>query len=123
MNAHTQARKIYAASSVTTKTSRNIEFSVLAKVTGALHQATQNKSKDFPKFVQALNDNRTLWSIFVDDLYDPENGLDQSLRVQLIELGLFVQKHTSNVLSAKASVTPLLEINAAILRGLKDGPK
>lgn len=123
MNAHTQARNIYAASFVTTKTTRSIEFSVLAKTTRQLQQAAQNKSENFPHFVQALNNNRNLWSIFMNDLYDPDNGLDQNLKIQLIELGHFVQKQTSKILGDKASVRPLLDINAAILRGLKDGPK
>lgn len=123
MNAHTQARNIYAASFVTTKTTRSVEFAVMAKVTRTLQQATQAKEKDFPNFVRALNENRNLWSIFISDLYDPDNKLDQNLKIQIIELGIFVQKHTSKVLSEKASVKPLLDINAAMLRGLRDGPK
>lgn len=123
MNAHTKARNIYAASFVTTKTPRSIEFAIMAKVTRQLQSAAAERSTDFPRFVTALDQNRRLWSMFTTDLLDADNKLDQTLKVQLIELGAFVQKHTTQILAQQAPVKPLLEINAAILRGLKDGPK
>ena len=121
VNAHAQARRTYAATAQAVKTPRNIEFAVLARVTKNLQNGAKNRAKDFPGFVKALDQNRQMWDIFAQDLLDPENKLPDPLKVQILGLAEFTRKQTQQVLTQKAAVKPLLEINAALLRGLKDG--
>ena len=41
------------------------------------------------------------------------------LRAQLISLAEFVRKHSLAVLGGRASVAPLIDINTAIMKGLR----
>lgn len=68
--------------------------------------------------MQALYDNRRLWTALAIDVAGPDNALPKELRAQIFYLAEFVQTHTGKVLARKARLSPLLEINAAILRGL-----
>ena len=121
MNAHAYARQSYASSAQAVKTPRNIEFTILARVTKNLQVNARKRKTDFPNFVQALEQNRQLWTIFARDLADPDNQLTPDLKQNLTELADFTHRHTMRILSHKASVKPLLEINASVLRGLQDG--
>lgn len=123
MNAHAYARQSYASSAQAVKTPRNIEFTILARVTKNLQVNARKRKSDFPNFVQALEQNRQLWAIFANDLADSGNQLSPDLKQNLTELADFTHRHTMRVLTQKASVKPLLEINASVLRGLQDGAK
>ena len=70
---------------------------------------------------EALHKNRKMWSIFEVDLLAEENGLPQDVKANLISLAEFTRQHTSKVLSRKADVRPLIEVNMAIMRGLRSG--
>ena len=47
------------------------------------------------------------------------NALPVALRAQLVCLAEFVRKHTLRVLGGQASIAPLVDINTAIMRGLR----
>lgn len=53
------------------------------------------------------------------DLAEDGNKLDVKLRANLISLARFVMRHTNAVLSGKASLEPLIDINTMIMRGLR----
>jgi flagellar protein FlaF len=72
---------------------------------------------------EALYDNRKLWGIFATDVADPGNPLPKDLKARLFYLAEFTNHHTSKVLAREASVEPLIDINTAILRGLRSGAK
>ncbi|SFT96306.1 flagellar protein FlaF [Sedimentitalea nanhaiensis] len=73
----------------------------------------------FTSLAEALHDNRKLWNIFAIDVADPGNSLPKDLKARLFYLAEFTNHHTSKVLARQASVEPLLEVNTAIMRGLR----
>ena len=47
------------------------------------------------------------------------NGLPIELRAQIISLAEFVRRHSLAVLGGRASVSALIDINTAIMKGLR----
>ncbi|QBF29712.1 flagellar biosynthesis regulator FlaF [Thalassococcus sp. S3] len=119
MNATMKARRAYSAAAVPTRTPRSLEYEVVAQVTHRIKAAAQRGTAGFSDLAQALHDNKRLWTLFARDLSDPENGLPAELKARLFYLAEFTFQHTSKVLAREDNVVPLLEVNAAILRGLK----
>ncbi len=121
MNAQSKAQRAYSAASAPTRTPRNHEYDAVARITHRIRSAEQKGAEGFPGLVEALNENRKLWNIFAVDVADGENRLPRALKAQIFYLAEFTSQHTSKVLARQASVAPLLEINTAILRGLRSG--
>lgn len=111
------AQRGYAPTAAPLKSARKVEFDVIARITSRLSWAM--KAKDFNKLIHALHENRTLWRKFAMDVSHPDNLLPDDLRARLICLSEFTDHHTRKVIRREASATPLIEVNTAILRGLK----
>ena len=118
MNAQTQALRAYAQNARTTQTPRGTEYELIARVTHRIKAAAEAGPLEYPKLVEALSDNQKLWTTLAIDVADDRNKLPQDLRARIFYLAEFVQQQTSKVLTRKGRITPLLEINAAILKGL-----
>ncbi|GAA4221913.1 flagellar biosynthesis regulator FlaF [Sagittula sp. NFXS13] len=118
MNAQTQALRAYAQNARTTQTPRGTEYELIARVTHRIKAAAEAGPMQYPKLVEALSDNQRLWTALAVDVADDRNQLPQELRARIFYLAEFVQLQTSKVLTRKGRITPLLEINAAILKGL-----
>jgi len=112
------AQRAYTQPTTSTRTDRAIEYDLLARVTHRIKSAAEAGPKAYPRLVRALYDNRRLWTALAVDVASAENALPQELRAQIFYLAEFVQTHTGKVLARKARLAPLLEVNAAILRGL-----
>ena len=121
MHAQIMAQRAYAAQHAPTRSARSVEYEVIAKVTHRLKTAARKGRAGFPELAQALHDNRELWALLAADVSDAANGLPPDLRARIFYLSEFTRNHSSRVLGGKASVAPLLEINTAILRGLRQG--
>lgn len=121
MNAHSQAQRAYLAASAPTRTPRNMEYDAVARITHRIRSADQLGNEGFSALVEALYDNKKLWNIFAIDVADAANQLPKGLKAQVFYLAEFTQQHTSKILARQASVGPLLEVNTAILRGLRSG--
>ncbi len=119
MNALSQARRAYSAASAPTRTPKNIEYEAVARVTARLQEAARKGPTGFPALAEAVHDNIRLWTLFAADVAGNGNGLPKELRARLFYLAEFTRAHSSKVLSQQASVTPLLEVNTAVLRGLR----
>lgn len=119
MNAHNLARAGYARALPTTRSAKSIEYDVVARVTAALRASAVKKGAQFPQFAAALHDNRRLWTALAVDVAQPGNLLPEQVKAQILYLAEFTHQHTSQILTKGASVRPLLDINTAILRGLK----
>lgn len=115
MTAIDQARTAYGMPSASTRTLRGIEYDVFARVTRRL--AAQNVG--FPALVAALHDNRSLWTILAADVADPANGLPETLRARLFYLADFTMQHSRKILDGSATPDVLVEINTAVMRGLR----
>ncbi|SMX32209.1 flagellar biosynthesis regulator FlaF [Maliponia aquimaris] len=118
MNAQTLAHKAYSQNARSTQTPRGTEYELIAKVTHRIKAAAEAGPGSYPRLVEALSDNQRLWTALAVDVADKDNALPADLRARIFYLAEFVQQHTSKVLTKKAGLRPLLEINAAILRGL-----
>lgn len=117
MNASTLAQRGYAPTSGTLKSGRKMEYDVIARITYRLKSALE--AKDFNRTIQAMHENRTLWRKLGQSVADPDNLLPDELRARLMYLARFTDEHTRKALRREASAMPLVEVNTAILRGLK----
>lgn len=119
MNALSQAQRAYSAASAPTRTARGTEYEAVARITTRIQSAYDKGPSGFAALAQALHDNRKLWGIFAVDVADAGNPLPSELKAQVLYLAEFTHNHTSKVLARQASIDPLLEVNTAILRGLR----
>ena len=108
----------YMAATRSTGMPRDVEYQVFCRVTGAMNRAAA-EPVDFPALAAALNENLILWRTLALDVKDHDNGLSKQLRAQLFYLFEFTQSHTPKVLRGDADVSALVDINTAIIGGLK----
>lgn len=100
------------------KTERGTEHAAFERVTAQLSRADR-PGATMAERAAALHDNRQLWTLLATTVADPENALPQDLRAQLFYLAEFTLQHSRKALSAGAPVAPLIEINTAVMRGLR----
>jgi flagellar biosynthesis activator protein FlaF len=68
----------------------------------------------------ALNYLRSLWSIMIEDLAKPENGLPPILRAQLISIGISILRQIEDIrVGRQTDFVALIDISTLILEGLK----
>ncbi len=120
MNATLLAQSAYGNADQAVRTPRDIEYEAFARATRRLKHASENKD-DFPELARAVHDNRALWSILAHDVSRESNGLPLNVRTQIYKLAQFTRRHSRNVLRREATVEILIEINTAIMRGLRNG--
>lgn len=121
MNAYSMAQRAYAPTAAPTRSDRSIEYDVIARITARMKKAIIEDR--YPKLLEALHENQTLWRTLAVDVADSGNELPKELRARIFYLAEFTDHHTKKVIREKVSAVPLLEINMAILRGLKqEGP-
>lgn len=117
MNAFAQAQRAYAPTEAPIKTARSAEYDVIARVSFRMKRAIQQS--DFPALVEALHENNQLWMTLAIDAANPENKLPEELRARIVYLADFTRQHSHKVMRKLETAVPLLEINSAILKGLK----
>lgn len=119
MNALIHPKSGYSRPDANLRPMRSIEYEALARATRKLSQSWQDRKSDFPALVQALSDNLGLWSTLAADVASPGNALPSTLRAQLFYLYEFCEVHTRRVLDGTGSVDVLIDVNTAIMRGLR----
>ena len=119
MTPQTLAHRAYAQTAAPTRTPRDTEYEAISKITRRLKAAAARRKSDYSGFVQALHENRRLWTVLATSVSDADNALPNNLRARIFYLAEFTEQHSSQVLSNTATVDPLLEINMAVLRGLR----
>lgn len=119
MTPQTLAQYTYAQAAAPTRTPRDTEYEAISRITRRLKAATARKATDFSAFVQAVHENRRLWGVLATGVADSANALPNDIRARIFYLAEFTELHSSRILADGASVEPLLEINTAILRGLR----
>ena len=121
MNAMNLAQRAYAPTTAPTKSNRSMEYEVIAKITYRLKKAIE--ADELGPLLDALHENRKLWRMLAVNVADPDNLLPDDLRARIFYLSEFTNQHTTKVIRKTASAVPLLEVNTAILRGLRsEGP-
>ena len=115
------AKAAYGAQHAPIRTDRGTEYELFARVTHGLRQAAAKGKAGFPALADAVHRNRSLWTLLAADVAGKDNKLPSDLRARIFYLSEFTQDYSSKILSKGASIAPLVEINAALMRGLRGG--
>lgn len=137
MTAISRAAFAYGDPASSAKSPRQTEYQAFAKITNALTRSAhldasaseedaQSRPEDrvadgrrFTELAEALHDNLRLWTIVQGDVSAPKNSLPEELRARLFYLAEFTRDHTLKVLRGDAEADALIEINTAVMRGLR----
>ncbi|MBL4917009.1 flagellar biosynthesis regulator FlaF [Szabonella alba] len=119
MTSHSLARDAYSRPDAPLRPARTVEYDLFARVTRRLTLAFRARAADFPAFAVALHDNDRLWRTLALDVADPGNALPAALRSRLFYLHEFTTLQTRRILQEGASAEVLIDINTAIMRGLR----
>lgn len=114
-----RAREGYGRNAAPLKSPRAAEFEAIARISHRLRNAAKSKTKNFPEFVSALSENSRLWTTLAADVAQTENELPQDLRARLFWLAEFTTHETRRILRNEGDVGILIEVNAAVLQGLR----
>lgn len=120
MSVAAHARSTYASHAQALKTPRDIEYDLLARITGRIREHLPHPgTRPSTGLIAALHDNRRLWTAFATDLADTGNAFPPELRARLFFLAEFTIQHTEAVLRGRATANVLAEVNTAVMRGLR----
>ncbi len=117
------AHSAYRRPDAPARSPRTIEYDLFARVTRALTTAQTASGPagraDFAGLAQALHDNGRMWRVLATDVAEPGNALPAALRARLFYLYQFTEAHSRKVLGGTAEVGVLVDINTAVMRGLR----
>lgn len=114
-----QSHRPYGHIAVPIRSPRSVEYDLLVRVTKRLGDAWVRRRADFPALAAAIHENTRLWTALALDVSGDGNGLPEALRAQLFYLYQFSELHGRKVLAGTASVEVLIDINTAVMRGLR----
>ena len=97
---------------------RDTEYRLFAQVTLALMEAARADPSDISGRIDALDWNRSIWTVLLTDCSSPDNQLPAALRASIISLGIWVGKHTSAVIRRLEEIQPLIDVNRLMMQGL-----
>lgn len=113
-----QGYAAYGSAQHKTDDPRDLEYRLLAQVTGALIKCKESSS-DLRALIDAALWNRDVWSALRVDLSDENNGLPKSLRAAIISVSIWVEKETLRIMDGQGDLEALIDINRNIMAGLK----
>jgi len=106
---------------------RELEASVLTRAGVMLKNVQENWNDPDrnDKLLEAIKFNQKVWSLFQAELSDPENPLPSSLKQDIINLSLFIDKRLFEVLAYPEAekLTIVADINFNIAAGLRMQPE
>ncbi len=109
----------YFAAGSPGRDARSTEYQAFARVTRSLHLIDESDPTNFAALASALHENQRLWNIIASDVAFDSNPLPESLRARLFYLGEFTRIHAARVIAGNGSAAVLIDINTAIMRGLR----
>ncbi|MFC3167359.1 MULTISPECIES: flagellar biosynthesis regulator FlaF [Paracoccus] len=101
------------------RTPRDAEYDVFSRITRMLRQAAEDKNG--ADVIAAVHKNNQLWTILAADLASAGNGLPDEVRGGLLSLASFSLRHGHRAMARKAAIEPLIDVNMAVMRGLRQG--
>lgn len=119
MNTMQLARSAYGRPDAPARNQRTVEYDLFAQKTRSLATAWQARETDHVGLAQALYDNGMLWRTLAVDVAEPGNALPAPLRARLFYLYEFTRAHSQKVLDGEGSAEVLIDINTAVMRGLR----
>lgn len=120
MNPASLANSAYVGARSAVRTPRQVEYAAFVHVTRLLVEATSGEPRDFPALATALHDNRRLWTALAAAVAAPGNALPDALRAGILQLADFTRAHSAKVLSGAADAAALIDVNMAMMRGLRN---
>lgn len=122
MNEYALAQNAYTQAVRSIGAPRDIEYKVFVRITRALSETAEIAPTDgaaFPRLVEALHENLALWTALAGDVSRDGNGLPAELRSKIFYLYEFTREHTRKIMRGDGDADILIEINTAVMRGLK----
>lgn len=128
-NPYSKAAETYGKTSAALPTDqRGLEGTLLLKAATKLQQlqelmrSNQARREDISDIIDY---NRKLWTIFATNAADDDHGLPLALRNNIANLGIFVFKRSTAIISdpQPEKLDALIEINRNIAAGLLTQPK
>lgn len=119
MEASRRANAIYGDPRTSVKSPSQVEYQAFARITKDLTAAAEGQKDAFPRLAAALHQNLRLWTIVATDVAVENNALPKDLRAQLFYLAEFTRAHTGKVLKGEAVAGALIDINTAVMKGLR----
>jgi len=119
VNAMHQAQSAYRTAVRPVRTPRGTEYEAFARITSRLRAAARPAAR-FRDLAAAIHDNRRLWTILASDAAGDMNHLPGELRARIVYLADFTRLHSGKVLREGAAAQPLIDINRAVMRGLRE---
>ena len=113
------AVKAYGETRNRTADNKSLEHALFDQITESLREVVDQEKTDAAKWADAVNRNLELWTVLTTDLLHPDNKLPEAIRKSLLELSVFVRRHSMQVLSGDAQLADLIEINESIMQRLK----
>ncbi|MBA84300.1 flagellar biosynthesis regulator FlaF [Thalassovita sp. S70] len=117
MNAFNTAQRAYAQTAGPIRTPRGLEYEAFARITHRLKRASDSGSAT--ALAAAVHLNRQLWTLLATDVADEANALPNDLRARIFYLSEFTAQYSRKVLRRTSDIQPLVDINTAMMRGLK----
>jgi flagellar protein FlaF len=103
----------------TTATIRNNERQAFERSI-ALLKLAQEKGRGSRESVDALLFLSRLWSILMEDLAHPDNGLPNELRASLLSIGIWMLKRADDLrLGKEQDFQPLIDVSQSVCAGLR----
>ncbi|MGY6550173.1 MAG: flagellar biosynthesis regulator FlaF [Roseinatronobacter sp.] len=118
MSLHQMAAMAYADPRNANKSPRAVEYQLLAQITRRMQSAADGGATRFSALLTAVDENRTLWVEFAQDLAFPENPLPLDLKRNLVQLAGFVVNESDRIARGQAECSTLIDINIAVMKGL-----
>ena len=124
MNSAALATTGYGDAQVALHDFRQTEYRAFAEATRRLCAAEAARGEEagaFAAMAEALHDNLRLWTLLAADVAGPDNELPETLRARIFYLAEFTRAHSAKVLPKKAELRPLIDVNTAVMKGLRAG--
>ncbi len=119
---YNQATAAYQTAAQSTVNPRELEAGLLIKAAAQLQAVKDDwENQHATKLTDALTYNRRLWTLLTTAATNEEHPLPVELKQNMANLGIFVLKHTLEVLSnpAPERLNSLISINRNIALGLR----
>ncbi len=112
----------YAKTEVSGLSQVELESRALIKTASRLNRIKENWEQNKSDLVDALEENRRLWTIFAGAIEDKSSPLPIEIQRNILSLAIFIFKKTINILANPApdGLGVLIEINMSIARGLTE---
>lgn len=118
------SNQAYVQTQVSGLTESELESRALIKTASALNDIKEHWDEKKTELPQALEKNRRLWSIIATAMGEPDCPQDKAVKINIINLSIFIFKRINMILGAEDPKPELLniliDINMNIAKGLNE---